>query len=76
MEESANRGVFLNLVTYTADLDGAFRDHFEKYVVKNTLTSIQNDLLSCMLKVYTSDGEPMAREIINTGTRRTLELYI
>ena len=33
MEGSANRGVFLNLVTYTADLDGAFRDHLEKYNV-------------------------------------------
>ena len=30
MEGSANRGVFLNLVTYTADLDGAFPDHLEK----------------------------------------------
>ena len=54
VEGSATRSVFLDLVTYTADLDGAFRDHLEKYnVVKNTLKSIQNDLLSCMLKVYT-----------------------
>ena len=51
MERSANPGV-LNFVTYTAALDGAFRDHLEKYnVVKNTSKSIQNDLLSCMLKV-------------------------
>ena len=65
MEGSANRGGFLNLVTYTADLDGAFRDNLKKYnVVKNTSKSIQNDLLSCMLKVYT---EEITREIKNSG---------
>ena len=65
MEGSANRGVFLNLVTYTADLDGAFRNYLEKYnVVKNTSKSIQNDLLSCMLKVYT---EEIRREIKNSS---------
>ena len=48
-----NRGVFFDLVTYTADLDGAFPDHLEKFnVVKNISKSKQNDLLSCMLKVY------------------------
>ena len=52
MEGYASRSVFLNFVTYTADLDGAFRDHLKKYnVVKNRSKSIQNDLLSCMLKV-------------------------
>ena len=44
-------------------MDGAFRDHFKKYdVVKNTLKSIQNDLLSCILQVYT---EEITREIKN-----------
>ena len=44
---ATNRGVFLDLVTYTADLDGAFCDHLEKYiVVKNRLKSIQNDLVA------------------------------
>ena len=63
MEGYANQGVFLNLVAYTEDLDDAFRDHFEKYhVVKNTSKSIQNDLLSCMLKVYTNGGQTAARE--------------
>ena len=63
MERSANQGVLLNFVTYTAALDGAFRDHLEKYnVVKNTSKSIQNDLLSFMLKVYT---EEITREIKN-----------
>ena len=33
VEESANRGVFFDLVMYMADLDGAFRDHIEKYNV-------------------------------------------
>ena len=65
VEGSANRGVFLDLVTYTADLDSAFRDHLEKYnVVKNTWKSKQNDLLSCMLKVYT---EEITREIKNSS---------
>ena len=65
MEGFANRGVFLNLVTYTADLNGAFRDHLEKYnVVKNTSTSIENDLLSCMLKIYT---EEITRKIKNSN---------
>ena len=64
VEGSANRGVFFDHVMYTADLDGAFRDHLEKYnVVKNTSKSIQNDLLSCMLKVYT---EEITREIKNS----------
>ena len=64
MEGSANRGVFLDLVTYTADLDGAFRDHLEKYnVVKNISKSMQNDLLSCMLEVYTKE---ITREIKNS----------
>ena len=61
MERSANRSVFLNLITYTADLDGKFRDHLKKYnVVKNASKSIQYDLLSCMLKVY---AEEITREI-------------
>ena len=65
MEGSVNRNVFLDLVTYTADLDMAFRDHLEKYnVVKNTSKSIQDDLLSCMLKVYT---EKITREIKNSS---------
>ena len=63
VEGSANRGVFLDLIKYTADLDGAFPDHLEKHnVVENTSKSIQNDLLSCMLKVYT---EEITREIKN-----------
>ena len=65
VEGSANRGVFLDLVTYTADLDGAFCYHLEKYnVVKNTSKSVQNDLLYCMLKVYT---EEITREIKNSS---------
>ena len=65
VEGSANRGVFLDLVTYTADLDGAFRNHLEKYnMAKNTLKSIQNDLLPCMLKVCT---EEITREIKNSS---------
>ena len=63
VKESANRSVFLDLVTYTADLDGAFGDHLEKNdVVNNISKSIQNDLLSCMLKVNT---EEITREIKN-----------
>ena len=46
-------------------MDSAFRNHLEKYnVVKNTSKSIQNDLLSCMLKVYT---EEITREIKNSS---------
>ena len=46
-------------------MDGAFCDHLEKYnVVKNTSKSIQNDLLSCILKVYT---EKITREIKNSS---------
>ena len=65
MEGSANRCVFLNVVTYTADLNSAFRDYLEKYnVAKNTSKSIKNDLLSCMLKVY---AEEITREIKNSS---------
>ena len=57
VEGSANRGVFLDLVTCTADLDGAFRDHFEKYnMVKITSKSIQNDIVR-----YVKDFEPVER---------------
>ena len=42
-------------------MDDAFRDHLKKHnVVKNISKSTQNDLLSCMLKVYT---EEITREI-------------
>ena len=48
--------VFFDHVMYTADSDGAFREHLEKYnVVKNISKSIQDNLLSCMLKVYTAE---------------------
>ena len=64
MEGSANGGVFLDLVTYTAYLDGAFRDHLKKHnVVKNILKSIQNNLLYCVLEVYTKE---ITREIKNS----------
>ena len=65
MEGSANRCVFLNVVTYMADLNSAFHVHLEKYnVAKNTSKSIKNDLLSCMLKVY---AEEITREIKNSS---------
>ena len=49
----------------TADLDGTFCDHFKKYnVIKNISKSIQNDLLSCMLKIYT---EEITMEIKNSS---------
>ena len=64
MERSAIQGVFLDLVKYTADLAAAFRDHLEKYnEAKNVSKSIQNDLLSYMLKVYI---EEITREIKNS----------
>ena len=40
VEGSANRGVFLDLATYTEDLDGGFCDDLEKYVLKNTYIEI------------------------------------
>ena len=46
-------------------MDGAFRDHLEKYnVAKNTSKSIKNDLLSCMLKVYAKE---ITKEIKNSS---------
>ena len=76
VEGSANPGVFLDLVTYTADLDGAFRDHLEKYnVVKNTSKSIQNDLLSWMLKVYTEEITRVIK-ILVTCVCRQMKLLI
>ena len=60
---SANCGVFLVLVTHTADLDSALRDYLDNNnVAKNTSSAIQNDLLSCMFEIYTHE---ITKEIKN-----------
>ncbi|XP_077969971.1 zinc finger MYM-type protein 1-like [Styela clava] len=50
---SSNRGVFLDMVEYTASLDTVLRDHLDAATVsKGTSKDIQNDLLDSMYKIY------------------------
>ncbi|XP_065665457.1 SCAN domain-containing protein 3-like [Hydra vulgaris] len=58
---SNNRGVFLDMVLYTATLDSAFSDHLkDSKITKNTSKTNQNEILECMYKVYI---EEIKREI-------------
>ncbi|XP_065650768.1 zinc finger MYM-type protein 1-like [Hydra vulgaris] len=59
--DSNNRGVFLDMVSYTATLDSAFSDHLkDSKITKNTSKTNQNEILECMYKVYI---EEIKREI-------------
>lgn len=49
---SSNPGIFRGLINFSAELDVALKDHFEKSTVfKGTSKIIQNELLDCMLQV-------------------------
>ncbi|CAH1967268.1 unnamed protein product [Acanthoscelides obtectus] len=49
---SSNPGIFRGLINFTAELDIALEDHFEKSTVfKGVSKIIQNELLDCMLQV-------------------------
>ncbi|CAH1998384.1 unnamed protein product [Acanthoscelides obtectus] len=49
---SSNPGIFRGLINFTAELDIALKDHFEKSTVfKGVSKIIQNELLDCMLQV-------------------------
>ncbi|GLV40251.1 hypothetical protein CBL_07153 [Carabus blaptoides fortunei] len=51
--DSNNRGVFLDMVSYTATLDSVLNDHLENSkVAKDTSKTNKNDILDCMYKVY------------------------
>ncbi|CAH1959719.1 unnamed protein product [Acanthoscelides obtectus] len=51
-EESLNRGIFRELVDFTAELDEALKNHLQNATVfKGTSKSIQNDILDSMLQV-------------------------
>ena len=50
---SSNRGVFLDIVEYTASRDSALRDHLDAATVsKGTSKNTQNDLLDSMYEIY------------------------
>lgn len=52
-DDSSNKGVFKELLSFSADLDSALKDHLEKSTVfKGTSKIIQNEILECMLEVY------------------------
>lgn len=51
-EESGNRGIFRELVDFSAELDVTLREHLQNATVfKGTSKIIQNDILDCMLDV-------------------------
>ncbi|XP_040177751.1 zinc finger MYM-type protein 1-like [Rana temporaria] len=51
-ESSDNPGIFRGLVDFVASLDGVLKDHLQNATVFNgTSTTVQNELLDCMLSV-------------------------
>lgn len=60
-EDSQNKGVFRELVNFSAELDSVLKDHLNKsQVFKGTSKIIQNKVLECMLEIY---HEEVAKEI-------------
>lgn len=52
-ENSENKGIFRELLDFSAELDRILKDHLEKAsIFKGTSKTIQNDLLECMLEIY------------------------
>lgn len=52
-EDSDNKGIFKELVNFSAELDHILRQHLQQSsVFKGTSKTIQNELLECMLKVF------------------------
>lgn len=57
-EVSCNRGVFLDMVTYTRQIDVVLDDYLNKNpVAQYTSKTIQNELLECVFKVYLKELE-------------------
>lgn len=55
-DESLNRGVFKELINYSAELDIVLKEHLAtSSVFKGTSKIIQNDILDCMLTVCQSE---------------------
>lgn len=51
-EDSLNRGIFKELINFSAELDNVLKEHLENSsVFKGTSKTIQNDILDCMLTV-------------------------
>lgn len=51
-EGSENRGIFRELIDFTAELDVTLKEHLQNATVfKGTSKTIQNDILQCMLHV-------------------------
>lgn len=63
-EDSANRGIFRELVNFSAELDKDLKIHIQSSkVFKGTSKTVQNELLECMLGIY---HEEVKREIENS----------
>ena len=63
-ETSLNKGIFRELVSFSAELDNVLKAHIEKSkVFKGTSKIIQNELLECMMEVYHKE---VAKEIQNS----------
>ncbi|KAJ8912042.1 hypothetical protein NQ315_000535 [Exocentrus adspersus] len=63
-EDSENRGIFKELVNFSAELDKDLKTHIENSkVFKGTSKTIQNEILECMLDVY---HEKVKKEIENS----------
>lgn len=62
-EDSENRGIFRELINFSAQLDNELKEHLNKSsAFTGTSKTIQNDLLECMLKVY---HDEVTKEINN-----------
>lgn len=50
---SQNKGVFRELINFSAELDKDLKEHIEKSkIFKGTSKTIQNELLECMMEIY------------------------
>lgn len=63
-ENSENRGIFKELVNFSAELDNELKVHIQSAkLFKGTSKTTQNELLKCMLDVY---HEEVKKEIANS----------
>ncbi|CAH2009428.1 unnamed protein product [Acanthoscelides obtectus] len=63
-ENSENRGIFKELVNFSAELDNELKVHIQSAkLFKGTSKTTQNELLECMLDVY---HEEVKKEIANS----------
>lgn len=76
-ESSSNRGIFLDMVTYTRSIDVAFDDYLKNnQIAKNTSKIVLNELLECCLQVYLHEvkSELQATNIVSVQADETTDI--